>query len=167
MHEEIWRDIKGYEGFFQISNKGRVKSLARVDRRGHRVKERILKHHTSRNGYHRVGLNKNGKYPIKYIHRLISEAFIPNPENKPQINHIDGNKLNNKIDNLEWVTSKQNCIHARDNRLSSIAKINMEIASQIREMYYTKMYSHDQLAKLFKLKKTEIGYIINNKRWCV
>ena len=109
--EEVWKDIKGYEGLYQISNLGNVKSLPK-----YRVKygygEIILKQSISRNGYKIVGLSKNNKYKTVYIHRLVAEAFIPNPKNKLEINHIDGNKQNNFVGNLEWNTRKENGKHA-------------------------------------------------------
>lgn len=100
MQEEIWKDIKGYEGLYQISNHGRVKSL-------HFGKERIRKPSDSR-GYPIILLNKGGKYTVTYIHRLVATYFVPNPDNKPEINHLDENKKNNRADNLAWCTEKEN-----------------------------------------------------------
>ena len=107
---EIWKDIEGYEGFYKISNFGRVKSLKRKDTKGRTVRERILKPCIV-DGYYSVTLYKDIRKIFK-IHRLIAMAFIPNIENKPFINHIDGNKKNNSIDNLEWVTNQENIKHA-------------------------------------------------------
>jgi len=112
--KEEWRDIKGYEGLYQVSNKGRVKSLDRtiVDSRGRIIqhKGRILKPVDS-NGYFVVGLYINKKMKQFKVHRLIMQTFIPNPENKPEVNHKDGIKHNNNIKNLEWNTSKENVNH--------------------------------------------------------
>lgn len=118
---EIWKDIQGFENKYQISNYGRVKIKENITYRmnmgkirPYKQKEMIMKP-TSNGNYLKVGLvTKDGSYSREYIHRLIAIHFIPNPENKPQVNHIDGNKLNNSIDNLEWVTVKENSIHARD-----------------------------------------------------
>ena len=99
--DEIWRDIEGYEGLYQISNKGRVKSLKWG-------KERILKPGITGSGYLKVLLCKNRMIKHIKIHRLVANAFIPNPENKPQVNHKDENKFNNSVNNLEWSTAKEN-----------------------------------------------------------
>lgn len=114
--EEIWRDIEGYEGHYQVSNLGRVKSLERYmnGRNGGKslLKERILKPIKNNRGYLNVNLSKNRKRKNANIHRLVAKAFIPNPDNKPEVNHVDTNKKNNRADNLEWATTKENIRHA-------------------------------------------------------
>lgn len=121
---EVWKDIKGLEGKYQISNLGRVKSLKRLTKykdsevRSH--KERILKGGTTIWGYKVFQLCKGeGKktYVRKSCHRLVAEAFIPNPKNKKTINHKDGDKLNNCLENLEWATYSENIQHAYDEGL--------------------------------------------------
>ena len=99
--DEIWHDIDGYKGLYQVSNKGRVKSLKYG-------KERILKPDWNAGGYLKVHLFKNAAAQDRLVHRLVAEAFIPNPENKPQVNHKDENKFNNCVNNLEWSTAKEN-----------------------------------------------------------
>lgn len=126
---EIWKDIKGYEGLYQVSNLGRVKSLKRyVNHSGNSkriVYERILKPVVDNTKYYVVSLWKNNIHNRVHIHRLVIEAFIPNLDNKPFVNHIDGNKLNNCIDNLEWCTPKENNIHAYKMELNnSKRKVN-------------------------------------------
>lgn len=101
--EEIWKDIEGYEGFYQVSNMGQVRSIKQ------NVGEKhfwgvILKKSLAGRGYEFVGLS--GK--AHYVHRLVAQAFIPNPNNFPQVNHKDENKINNRADNLEWCTNKYN-----------------------------------------------------------
>jgi len=111
---EIFKDIKGYKGFYQISNLGNVKSLSRIINNGGRetnIKERVLKTKLN-HGYKRVCLNRDSINKDYSIHRLIAISFIPNNENKPHVNHIDGNKLNNSISNLEWCTHAENMNHA-------------------------------------------------------
>lgn len=109
--QEIWKDIKNYEGLYQVSNLGRVKSINRVVKRGDNFKpvcERILKPGGKNRGSYFVILSKNGKSSTKYIHRLVAQAFIPNPNNLPVVNHKDENPLNDNVDNLEWCTWSYN-----------------------------------------------------------
>ncbi|MCF1632931.1 NUMOD4 domain-containing protein [Tetragenococcus koreensis] len=112
--KEIWRTIVGYEGFYEVSSLGKVRSLKRsIEQKGDvkhiRVMEgRVLKHNLDRNGYHKVVLSKNGKTKTFKIHRLVAKAFILNTDNLPQVNHIDEDKTNNCVSNLEWCTAKQN-----------------------------------------------------------
>lgn len=120
--EEIWKDVIGFEGLYQVSNLGRVRSIDRIvpNREGVYLRRlgQIKKSHPNKQGYLRVNLSegtKGAKNIAKFVHRLVAEAFIPNPENKPQVNHIDLNKANNRIDNLEWVTSRENARHAVNN----------------------------------------------------
>ena len=114
--DEIWKPIEGYEDLYQVSSYGRVKSNDRTEicKNGLvRFREgKILKPHQNYNGYLWVSLCKNDKRKKNKIHRLVAQAFIPNINNKPQVNHIDGNKHNNNLKNLEWVTSKENMEHA-------------------------------------------------------
>ena len=106
MKGEIWKDIEGYKGLYQVSNKGRVKSLERAvwNSKGYckTVSERILKPVKTSRGYLQVFLYKEGKRKRPCIHRLVAEAFIPNTENLEQVNHIDEDKTNNCVENLEW-----------------------------------------------------------------
>lgn len=104
---EIWKDIKGYEGLYQVSNMGRVKSLGNDKTR----KERILNLKPKSNGYIEVTLYKNSEREYKYVHRLVAEHFLPNPDNLPQVNHkIDDfeHRSDNRVENLEWCTAKYN-----------------------------------------------------------
>lgn len=109
---EIWKDIKGYEGFYQISNLGRVRSLDRyvnclIGIKALR-KGKILTQNYNNKGYKRVSLCKNGKHKNFQVHRLVAEAFIPNPDHLPCINHKDEDKTNNHVDNLEWCSVEYN-----------------------------------------------------------
>ncbi len=116
--EEIWKDIQGFEGMYQISNKGRVKSLDRMtikfDKFSWTVKGRVMVNRISgkdNNTYYRVDLSLNDIPHHRKIHRLVAQAFIPNPENKKCVNHLDGNKFNNNVENLEWATHSENNKH--------------------------------------------------------
>lgn len=104
---EIWKDIRDYEGIYKISNLGNIKSLPREH-----VKGKLLNPARNNRGYLRVALSVKGRVRYDSVHRLVAETFIPNPKNLPEVNHIDGNKLNNKVENLEWTTKSQNQIHA-------------------------------------------------------
>lgn len=118
IQQEIWKDIVNFEGIYQISNFGNLKSFKR-NREGHVLSEKDKRGH-----YLSVILCYQSKTRCTRIHRLVAEAFIPNPENKPQVNHIDGNKQNNRVDNLEWATAIENMAHARETGLSSFIAMN-------------------------------------------
>lgn len=123
---EIWEDIPGYEGLYQVSNHGRVKCLPKVwfSGMGNNIKrslpERIKGVRSTGNGYNQTTLHKDGVAINYTIHRLVAQSFIPNPDNKPQINHKDGNKKNNHVSNLEWCTSAENVNHSWDMGLSKV-----------------------------------------------
>lgn len=114
MEKECWKDVKDYEGLYQVSTLGRVKSLPRNTTHG-----KILKSIVDKDGYLYVNLYNNGYRKKMKIHRLVAQAFIPNPQNKPEVNHIDENKQNNMVENLEWLTSKENSNYGtRNGRIS-------------------------------------------------
>lgn len=127
--KEVWKPIRCYEGIYEVSNLGHVKRLKTfVEHNGvygaknkKLVKERILKPVYSRN-YQYVKLCKKGIDTRYLVHRLVAETFIDNPNNKKEVNHIDGNKQNNRADNLEWCTHKENCKHRDDNNLRKAPK---------------------------------------------
>lgn len=110
----MWKDIKGFNGKYQISDLGQVRNS----------KGNILKGYTNNRGYQMVHLRAKDKNKLYSIHRLTAEAFIPNPDNLPQINHKDENKLNNNINNLEWCDSKYNVNYGTGNKRRSKTKIN-------------------------------------------
>ena len=110
MDNEIWKDIVGYEGHYEVSNFGRLRS--------NKPKfYGIMNPSYTNKGYVRYGLSLNNKQIIFTIHRLVAIHFIPNPENKPEVNHIDGDKQNNNVSNLEWCTHQENMGHAKQNGL--------------------------------------------------
>lgn len=126
--KEVWKPIKGYEGLYEVSNTGKVKSLKRTVKSyndwDRTFNEKILTLHSSKiterhpKPMYHVELWKDNKRKVMMIHRLVAETFIPNPEGKPQVNHIDGNRMNNCVDNLEWVTCSENSKHAYRTGLS-------------------------------------------------
>lgn len=102
MVNELIKDVKGFEGLYQVTANGSVWSIRT---------SKFLKARPDRDGYMRLGLTKCGKQSTMFIHRIVAEAFIDNPENKPEVNHIDCNRANNKLENLEWVTHAENMEH--------------------------------------------------------
>lgn len=113
----MWKDIKNYEGIYQVDENGDVKSCER-DVPGKHIKEKIIQGGHYSNTYRFVCLRKDGKSRNLLVHRLVAQAFLPNPNNYPYINHKDGNKLNNNVNNLEWCTAQQNLHHAVENGLA-------------------------------------------------
>jgi len=125
---EVWKDVIGFEGLYMVSNMGNVKSLNRWiefanngTRAKHLYKGRLLRPRIVR-GYSVVSLCKNGKADQRKVHRLVAQAYIPNPENKPEVNHKNGIKGDNSVGNLEWSTRKENQQHAFDNKLQLMGK---------------------------------------------
>lgn len=145
--KEEWKDIPGYEGLYQISNLGRVKSLARKvkTKNGNYqgYNEKILK--TRKKGYCIVSLCKDRKIKGMQVHRLVAEAFIPNPENKPYVDHIDTNPQNNNVNNLRWCTQKENCLNPISRKNNSLSKMGHK--------GYLKQHSEETKLKLSLLKK--------------
>lgn len=127
---EIWKDIKGYEGLYQVSNLGRVKSLERyVENNGglQKKEEAIKATRIDTGGYYSTDLYINNEQKTWKVHRLVAMAFIPNPENKPTVNHKDGNKLNNSADNLEWSTQSEQNLHFYKLKLKSEENIKKAV----------------------------------------
>lgn len=174
MEVEIWKDIEGYEGFYQISNLGRTRSVDRIDSSGNRRKGRIRKPHFTKFGYALVNLCKEGKVKHFLVHRLVAIAFIPNSENKEQVNHIDGNKKNNRLDNLEWATRSENVLHALDTGLlntrgvlNNKSKVNEIQVRKIRMLRETdpKKYTYKVLGKMFGISSVMAGDIVKRNHW--
>ena len=139
MDKEIWKDIPGYEGLYQISNLGRVKSLKRKVYAGRgRMRwqyEKILSENkTNGNGYKIVSLNKESKSQNKYIHRLVAEAFLENPNNYKYINHKDENKSNNCVDNLEFCTAQYNSTYNNLHIRNGLKKRNNKYSKKILQL---------------------------------
>lgn len=127
---EEWRDVAGYEGLYMVSNYGRVKSLPRVYRSGRShslikmTEERLLSIDQGKNGYISVALTKNANTKRFLVHRLVAQAFIQNPDNLPCINHLDRDRSNNSVDNLEWCTQQQNLLYPPTRKAISASQTN-------------------------------------------
>ena len=155
-----WKDIQGYEGLYQVSNLGEVRSLKYKGRNN----IKILKGASDKDGYRRVALFDKEKCRKEYrIHRLVAEAFIPNPENKPQVNHIDGCKYNNIVQNLEWCTNQENHIHAWKTGLSKMTQEQKRKTSEAlkgkKNPFYGKHHTEEAKRKVSK----PVICITNNK----
>lgn len=179
--QETWKDILNYEGLYQISSLGNVKSLIKSTTKkiktpgGYRQLERILKPALNNGGYFIVTLSKNNHHKTCPIHKLVATAFIPNTNNKPQINHIDCNKLNNSVKNLEWVTAQENSEHAILNGLTTFehlrgenhknSKLTKKKINQIREDYYINNCTLSEIAKNFGICPQTAHEIVTFKMW--
>lgn len=162
---EIWKDVVGFEGCYKVSNLGQVKSLERLVLNNgglQRRQEKILKAHKDVRGYLSVVLCKDGKTFPRTIHRLVAEAFIPNPENKPIVDHLDTNPANNRVDNLRWTTQQENCMNplTRVNNSNSKKghpghKVNYteEAREKMRKARLGKKLSEETKAKISKSRK--------------
>lgn len=152
---ELWKDISGYEGLYQISNLGNVKSLERINRNGRLVHERILIPSVGGSGYLQVNLSKDNKAKIHQIHRLVAMKYIDNPENKQQVDHIDNIKSNNCAKNLRWVTPKENMnnIITKNTLLNRPErKLTEEWKQRISEGMKGRVFSKESREKLSKSK---------------
>lgn len=134
--EEIWKDIPGYEGYYQASNLGNIRSLSRIVRYKNsgirKYPGKRLSAEKMKDNYQRVVLMKEGVKTKFRIHRLVAMAFIPNLNNKPFINHIDGNKSNNVVDNLEWCTASENIVHADKHGLRNMSNYTSSRSKKIQ-----------------------------------
>lgn len=135
---EIWKPVKGYENIYEVSSMGRVKSCERIIVRSNGRKinfpEKIMKPTINHKGYEVIDLRKNGKRECGFVHRLVGKAFIKNPSGKKQINHKNGIKTDNNVENLEWVTNKENMIHAYKNGLINNNKANKNRSRKIDQL---------------------------------
>lgn len=174
MQKEIWKDIKGSEGYYLVSNNGNVKTAARLvaHYRGglSKLPEKIKSQAIHPQGYMRVGFCKNGKMSSHSVHRLVAIAFISNKENKQEVNHINGNKSDNRVENLEWCTPKENMDHAYAQNLVPILSGESSYSSFLKENDVVnirnadfKKISRKQLAQKYKVSVPTIFDIIKRK----
>lgn len=174
---EQWKDIDGYEGIYAVSNLGRVKSLDRIvvyiDGRQHTYKEKILVQAISKvNGAYYVHLYKNQSRKNMIVHRLVAKAFILNPENKAEVNHIDGNRSNNTVENLEWSTKIENMHHAFRTGLINNTGTNHgvnvysdEKILHVKELLQEGKLTQKQIAEVTGVKKGTVEQVAQGKTW--
>lgn len=151
MSEERWVDIEGYEGMYLISDRGRVMSLSRLRKNGngdYRQKTKILSNSLTSTGYYKVDLKKDNKRKVFRVHRLVGIAFVENPDGKPQINHKDGNPLNNHHTNLEWTTQAENVRHALEMGLTPSFRISAET---LDHLHHNKEMSVSEIAEKYQV----------------
>jgi hypothetical protein len=166
---EIWKDIEGYEGIYQVSNKGRVKSLARKSATGLNLKGRFLKHCVVRQGYAVVALYKNRKRLSVSVKRLVAKAFIPNPKNKPRVISIDRDAFNNETWNLKWVTASEHIQYEFDTSIRvppvgaarKCSKLTEKIVAEIRKSNLKQV----QLSEMYGVNQSTISSIQLGKTW--
>jgi DNA-binding transcriptional regulator YiaG len=170
--KEIWKDISNYEGLYQVSSYGRIRSLDHIDRLGRLKKSCVLSLRGHSSGYKLVNLYRNSKRRSYRIHRLVAQTFIPNHNNLPEVNHKDGNKSNNFIDNLEWVTSKENSDH-KDKILGKCAKgehhilskLNNKEVKRIRGLLKEGKLTQQQIAEIYNVSDVTISHIKTGKKY--
>lgn len=178
--KEIWKDIRGYKGLYRISSLGKVESIERINYFPYKgvLRKRIiggilLKQKINTYGYFCIALCKNGKMKHYILSNLIGKHFIPNPDNKFAINHKDGNKLNNNINNLEWLSVSENLKHAHrtgliDNKGSKNPNHKLTEADilQIRKLFPPAFdYTQVDIARIYNVNKGQISCIIKRKTW--
>lgn len=177
---EIYKWVQGYEGLYKVSNLGNVKTFNWRNAK----KEAILKPATNKNGYLQVALQKDGKLKSFKVHRLVAQSFLLNLENKPQVNHKDCNKKNNRVDNLEWCTPKENTTHAikmgvfvfqsseksinkyiKRGELNGGALLTDAKVKEIRSKFIPRKYTRKMLASEYNVKESTIKDVLSYKSW--
>lgn len=175
--KEIWKPVVGYKGIYEVSNMGRLKSLSKTIKnsknRVYNTKERFFKKTLSKSGYCVASLWKNGKLTSSArVHRLVMIAFVPNPIDKPFVNHINGIKTDNRVENLEWCTAKENSIHAVKNGLLNNSsalgekhnyfKLTFNQVIEIRNLRNLGL-SNKEIGEKFSVSTDHVSKIINFK----
>lgn len=149
-----WRDVVGYEGLYKVSAEGDIKSIR---------SNKILSPDTNQDGYKRVSLYKNKASKHYSVHRLVAQAFIPNPDNLPQVNHIDEDKSNNCVSNLEWITPKDNCNYGTRNRKVALSKNKPVLQLSLEGDLIREWESASEVQRVLGYSQGDICNCCNNK----
>lgn len=171
---EFWKECEDHKGYL-VSNLGRVysvkRTITRSDGRKKTIGDKILAQFVSHRGYLITRMDKK----TLSVHRLVAKAFKDNPNNFSEVNHIDGNKTNNHVDNLEWVSRSENMKHAAKNDLlkkvdvkgtkNAMSKLNEAKVIEIRKLYKTGKYSMHELGNKYRVRWTTIQKVINRENW--
>lgn len=166
-NKELWKPIEQFK-YIEVSSKGRVKRLAHKNKK-ERIQSEFAK---DRDGYCRCTVTKlDGSYASVPVHRLVALAFIDNPDNKPSVNHIDGNRTNNNVENLEWVTARENVLHSYlfggRKKCKNVPRNTLLTDFQINQIdYLRQFYTVNQIAKLFNIEYQSLKNIIHKKKQC-
>lgn len=179
--KEIWKDIENFEGYYQVSDKGRVRSLDRIikgNRNSSYVRKgQLLSPIFNSEGYLSVNLTKEHQQKGMRINRLVAQAFIENPNNLPEVNHKDFNKQNNFVNNLEWMTTKENSQHFFSSKISEVrnkklrhennprSRVNWNDAKLIRKLREEFKLKVKTLMWLFDLSNSQVNRIIYYQQW--
>ena len=167
MENEIWKPINGYESLYEVSNLGNVRSLDKIagGKAKRLIKGTLLKLRLDIGGYYIIGLWKNSKRSVKRVNRLVAEAFIPNPNNLPIVNHIDENRTNNNATNLEWCTQKYNVNFGNHNAKMSIAKTKHHIYQYSKDGKFIKEWLNPkEVERVLGIFSTSIYRVLSGKQ---
>lgn len=165
--EEKWADIPGYEGCYQVSDQGRIRSFDRIDRAGRPRKGRCpCKQFPDRKlGYHKVPFTKDGALRFLIVHRLVAKAFVPNPDNKPTVNHKNGIRSDNRAANLEWMTMKEQHHHSASVLGTRHRKLTPEQVIELRSHLENRTMTFNQAATHYGIHATTVNAVRTGLTW--